>query len=107
VSDSSKVIPLSAAGKAALRKIRLLAADSENVPILPQFREWITEAGITPPQLCRTLRYGEVEIPPHLNSNGHWEVSLIYIDSGDEITLTAALDIDEETGRSIVALLKL
>jgi hypothetical protein len=86
------VIPLKLTAQAALRKIREIAADSNNIVVLSHAAKRSRQRKISRILVERCVRKGTVSEGPFLNQHGHWQVNLYRHAAGEEITCTVAIE---------------
>lgn len=89
-------IPLRMSDAAMLRIIRRLAQDSCNVFVTAHARKRMKQRRITLMQVLSCLRKGSIGEPAHQDISGSWKCTMTYRWAGDEISVAAALQRDED-----------
>ena len=77
---------------AAIKIVRLLAADSENIVIIPYGQRRTRQRKITRPQVEKCVRLGTIQEGPFLNQHGHWQMNLFRHAAGEQVTCVVAID---------------
>ncbi|MGG1946965.1 DUF4258 domain-containing protein [Trinickia sp. NRRL B-1857] len=77
------------------RMIREAVADSARVFFTPHARKRMKQRKITPTQVYDCLRSGTICESAHVNIHGHWQCTLTRRQAGDEVTVAAAVERDE------------
>jgi hypothetical protein len=102
-SPSADVIPLKERGipleqpanlsrADALKVIRTLAADTNNIVLIPYGRKKAAMRKITRRQIELCVQKGTPTEGPFLNSHGHWQMNLYRHAAGEGITCVVAID---------------
>jgi hypothetical protein len=81
---------LSAAG--ALKVIRLLAENTDNIVLIPYGRKKTAMRKITRRQIELCVQKGTLTAGPFLNHHGHWQMNLYRHAAGEEITCVVAIE---------------
>jgi hypothetical protein len=76
----------------ALRVIRVLAAETGNIFVIPYGRKKAGRRGITRRQIELCVQKGTPTEGPFLNQRGHWQMNLYRHAAGEEITCVVAID---------------
>jgi hypothetical protein len=76
----------------ALRVIRLLAAQTENIVVIPYGRRKTKIRRITRRQIELCVQKGTPTEGPFLNSHGNWQMNLLRHAAGEEITCVVAIE---------------
>ena len=76
----------------ALKLIKLLAADSDNIVIVRHAQERQAKWRITRPQIERCVRHGVLSERPFLNLHGNWQMNLSRFTAGEQITCVVAIE---------------
>jgi hypothetical protein len=76
----------------ALKTIRTLAADSNNIVVIPYGRKKAAIRKITRRQIELCVQKGMPTEGPFLNSHGHWQMNLYRHAAGEELTCVVAID---------------
>jgi hypothetical protein len=88
-------IPLKLNDSNLQRLIREIAANTGRVFFTPHAKQRMRERKITSTQVYACLRHGGVSEPAHVNIKGNWQCTLTWQHAGDEISVSAALERDE------------
>lgn len=88
----AEVVPLTLTAPAALRMIRGLAQESENVVIVHHARLRGRQRRITRGQIEACVRKGSIQEGPFVNDKGNWQVTLFRHAAGEEVTCVVAID---------------
>jgi hypothetical protein len=86
------VSPLTLSPIAAIRVIKDLAADSNNIVVIRHGKDRQKQRGITRRQIESCLRKGTIMEGPFMNSHGHWQVTLYRHSAGDELHCAVAIE---------------
>lgn len=86
------VVPLELSAPAALKLIRKIAADSNNIVVIPYGKKKAKSRKITRPQIEQCVRKGTITEGPFLNQHGQWQVNLYRHAAGEQITCVVAID---------------
>ncbi|SFJ85482.1 DUF4258 domain-containing protein [Bradyrhizobium sp. Gha] len=76
----------------ALKLVRMLAADSNNIVVIKHARARGRQRSITRPQIERCIQMGSITEGPFINSHGSWQVNLSRFTAGEQITCVVAID---------------
>jgi hypothetical protein len=76
----------------AIKIVRLLAADSNKIVIIPYGRRRAREREISRPQVEKCVRLGTIQEGPFLNQHGHWQMNLFRHAAGEQVTCVVAID---------------
>ncbi|UPT97270.1 DUF4258 domain-containing protein [Bradyrhizobium barranii subsp. apii] len=76
----------------ALKLIRMLAADSNNIVVIKHAKQRGAQRSITRPQIERCIQKGTITEGPFVNSHGNWQVNLSRFTAGEQITCVVAID---------------
>jgi hypothetical protein len=79
-----------------IRMIREAAKDTARVFFTPHAKKRMKQRRITPTQVYDCVRNGSVCEPAHVNIHGNWQCTLTRRHAGDEVTVAAALERDED-----------
>lgn len=88
----AEVVPLRLTIPVALRQIRKIAEDSENILIVPHARKRGRQRSITRPQIEACVRKGTIQEGPFVNDKGNWQVTMYRHAAGEEVTCVIAID---------------
>jgi hypothetical protein len=70
----------------------MLAADSDNIVVIPHARKRRVQRRITRPQIERCVQKGSITEGPFINQKGHWQMNLSRFTAGEQITCTVAIE---------------
>jgi hypothetical protein len=76
----------------ALKLIRMLAADSNNIVVIKHAQKRKAQRNITRPQIERCIQKGTITEGPYINAKGNWQVNLSRFTAGEQITCVVAID---------------
>jgi hypothetical protein len=76
----------------ALKVVRLLAANTENIVLIPYGRRKAASRRIGRRQIELCVQKGTPTEGPILNQHGHWQMNLYRHAAGEEITCVVAID---------------
>jgi len=76
----------------ALKVIRWLAADTDNIVLIPYGRKRTAMRRITRRQVELCVQKGTPTEGPFLNQHGHWQMNLYRHAAGEELTCVVAID---------------
>jgi len=76
----------------AIKIVRVLAADSSNIVIIPYGQRRTRQRNITRPQVEKCVRLGTIQEGPFLNGHGHWQMNLFRHAAGEQVTCVIAID---------------
>lgn len=76
----------------ALKIVRMLAANSVNIVIIPYGKRRAKQRKITRPQIEKCVRLGTIQEGPFLNSHGNWQFNLYRHAAGEQVTCVVAID---------------
>jgi hypothetical protein len=76
----------------ALKLIRMLAADSNNIVVIRHAQKRKAQRNITRPQIERCIQKGTITEGPYINAKGNWQVNLSRFTAGEQITCVVAID---------------
>ena len=88
----AEIVPLKLTGPAALRMVKQLAADSENIVVVGHARKRGRQRSITRVQIEACVRKGTLQEGPFMNAKGNWQLTLYRHAAGEEITCVVAID---------------
>jgi len=86
------VIPLKLTPALALRTIREIAADTNNIVVIRYGKKRARERKIGHRQIELCCQKGTITEGPFMNQHGHWQVNLYRHAAGEEITCVVAID---------------
>lgn len=89
---SAEVVPLRLTSHAALRVVREIAADTNNIVVISHARLRGRQRQITRRQIELCVQRGTISEGPFMNQHGHWQVNLQRHAAGEEITCVVAID---------------
>ncbi|XSC43440.1 DUF4258 domain-containing protein [Bradyrhizobium sp. RDT10] len=76
----------------ALKLVRMLAADSNNIVVIKHAQRRKAQRNITRPQIERCIQKGIISEGPFVNTHGNWQVNLTRFTAGENITCVIAID---------------
>jgi hypothetical protein len=79
-------------GSDALRLVRMIAADSDNIVIIKHATERRRQRRITRLQIERCVRQGTITEGPILNARRNWQMNLTRHAAGEQITCVVAIE---------------
>jgi hypothetical protein len=90
--EEGNVVPLSFTAPAALRQIKLIAQDSDNIIVVTHGLKRGLQRAITRPQIEACIRKGTIIEGPFLNDHGNWQVTMFRHAAGEEMSCVVAID---------------
>lgn len=94
----AEIVPLALTAAHALKIIRHLAADTNNIVIVPHARKRGRQRRISRRQVELCVQRGTISEGPFLNAKGHWQVNLYRHAAGEEMECVVAI----EWGKSLI-----
>jgi hypothetical protein len=88
----AEIIPLKLTPASAIKLIRELAADTNNIVIIPYGKKRTRERQITRRQVELCVQRGTIVEGPFMNGHGNWQMNLYRHAAGEEITCVLAID---------------
>lgn len=88
----AEIVPLKLGAPQALRMIRELARDSDNIVVVPHAKARQKQRRISRRQIELCVLKGIICEGPFMNQHGHWQVSLERRAAGEEITCAVAIE---------------
>jgi hypothetical protein len=88
----SREQPDSLSAALALKIVRLIAADTENIVVIPYGRRRAQQRNITRRQMELCVQRGTIVEGPFLNQHGNWQMNLYRHAAGEEVTCVVAID---------------
>lgn len=76
----------------ALKIVRLIAADTDNIVVIPYGRRRAQQRNITRRQIELCVQKGTITEGPFLNQHGNWQMNLYRHAAGEEVTCVVAID---------------
>jgi Domain of unknown function (DUF4258) len=76
----------------AIRLVRMIAADSNNIVVITHARNRGAQRSITRVQIERCVRFGVITEGPFINGHGNWQMNLMRQTAGEEITCAVAIE---------------
>jgi hypothetical protein len=76
----------------AIKIIRMLAADTGKIVVIPYGRKRANERKVTRRQIELCVQKGTISEGPFLNGHGNWQVNLWRHAAGEQITCVVAID---------------
>ncbi len=97
------VVPLPMRRATALKLVRELVRDTDNIVLLPHARKRMKKRSINNRQIEICLRLGIIREGPFMNQHGNWQVTMERLAAGEEMKLAVA--IEEETKLLIITVM--
>lgn len=88
----AEVVPLELTAVAALRLVREIAADTNNIVVIPYGKRKTAGRGINRRQLELCVQKGTIIEGPFMNQHGNWQMNFYRHAAGEEITCVVAID---------------
>src|SRR5690606_932031 len=88
----AEITPLQMTAHTALRLIRELAVDSENIVIIQHSSKRMKQRKVSRRQIELCIQKGTITEGPFFNQYGNWQVNLSRHAAGEEITCTVAIE---------------
>jgi len=76
----------------ALKVVRLIAADTDNIVLIPHGRRRAQQRNITRRQIELCVQKGTIVEGPFFNQHGNWQMNLYRHAAGEEVTCVVAID---------------
>jgi len=76
----------------ALKIVRLIAADTDNIVIIPYGRRRAQQRNITRRQIELCVQRGTIVERPFVNQHGNWQMNFYRHAAGEEVTCVVAID---------------
>jgi hypothetical protein len=76
----------------AIRLVRMIAADSNNIIVIAHARKRKAQRSITRIQIERCVRLGIITEGPFINAKGNWQMNLTRQTAGEQITCAVAIE---------------
>jgi hypothetical protein len=76
----------------AIKLIRMLAADTGKIVVIPYGRKRAKERTVTRRQIELCVQKGTISEGPFLNGHGNWQVNLWRHAAGEQLTCVVAID---------------
>ncbi len=76
--------------------IRETAADTARVFFTPHAKKKMRERKITPTQVYECLQRGSISDHARVNIHGNYQCTMVWRHAGDEVSVVAALERDED-----------
>jgi hypothetical protein len=96
----AEVIPLALTAPLALKMIKQLATDTNNIVIIPHARKRGRQRSISRRQVELCVQRGTICEGPALNAKGHWQVNMYRHAAGEEMECVVAID----WGKSLIVI---
>ena len=84
--------PTSLTAPKALKAIREIGADTDNIVVVPHGKKRARQRSVTRRQIELCVQRGTIAEGPFLNDKGHWQVTLYRHAAGEELTCVVAID---------------
>jgi hypothetical protein len=88
----AEIVPLRLTTNQALRMIRELSADSQNIVVIGHAKKRRHQRRVSRRQIELCVQRGTITEGPFLNQKGHWQVNLYRHAAGEELTCTVAIE---------------
>jgi Domain of unknown function (DUF4258) len=76
----------------ALKVVRLIAADTDNIVVIPYGRRRAQQRNITRRQIELCVQKGTIVEGPFLNQHGNWQMNFYRHAAGEEVTCVVAIE---------------
>ena len=76
----------------ALKIVRLIAADTDNIVVIPYGRRRAQQRNITRRQIELCVQRGTIVEGPFVNQHGNWQMNFYRHAAGEEVTCVVAID---------------
>jgi hypothetical protein len=76
----------------ALKVVRLISADTDNIVLIPYGRRRAQQRNITRRQIELCVQKGTIVEGPFLNQHGNWQMNFYRHAAGEEVTCVVAID---------------
>ena len=76
----------------ALKLVRLIAADTENIVVIPYGRRRAQQRNITRRQMELCVQRGTIVEGRFINQHGNWQMNLYRHAAGEQVTCVVAID---------------
>jgi hypothetical protein len=76
----------------ALKVVRLIAADTDNIVVIPYGRWRAQQRNITRRQIELCVQKGTIVEGPFLNQHGNWQMNFYRHAAGEKVTCVVAID---------------
>ncbi|ANN59636.1 hypothetical protein A9174_24915 [Mesorhizobium loti NZP2037] len=96
----AEIIPLTLTAPLALKMIKLLAADTNNIVIVAHARKRGRQRRISRRQVELCVQRGSICEGPIMNAKGHWQVNMYRHAAGEEMECVVAID----WGKSLIVI---
>jgi len=88
----AQIIPLKLTPAAAIKMIREIAADTNNIVIIGYGKKRTRQRRISRRQVELCVQRGTITEGPFMNQHGNWQLNLYRHAAGEEITCVIAID---------------
>lgn len=89
---TAEIAPLKLSGALALRIVREIASDTDNIVVIAHGRKRGRQRQITRRQIELCVQRGTISEGPYMNQHGHWQMNFRRHASGEEITCVVAIE---------------
>jgi hypothetical protein len=76
----------------ALKIVRMLAADTDNIVIIPYGKKRAAQRRITRRQIELCVQRGTIQEGPFLNGHGNWQMNFYRHAAGEQVTCVLAIE---------------
>jgi hypothetical protein len=76
----------------AIRLVRMIAADSNNIVVIKHAKQRGRQRSITRIQIERCVRMGTITERPFINQHNNWQMNLTRQTAGEQITCAVAIE---------------
>lgn len=88
----AEAVPLKLNAATALRVVRRIAADTNNIVVIGHGQKRSKKRRITRRQIELCVQKGSITEGPFLNAHGNWQMNLFRQAAGEELTCVVALE---------------
>lgn len=88
----AEIVPLKLTPAAALRMLRKLASDTNNIVIVQHGKRRQRQRKISRRQIELCVQKGTITEGPFMNQHGHWQVTLYRHAAGEEVSCAVAIE---------------
>jgi hypothetical protein len=89
----AKIVPLEMTASQALRLVREIAAETENIVIVPHGQKRARQRKFTRRQIELCLQRGSVTEGPYTGQSGLWRLNMFRHAAGEELTCVVEIDL--------------
>lgn len=90
---SAKIVPLEMTAVQALRIVKEIATDTENIVVVPHGRKRARQRQFTRRQIELCLQRGSITEGPYVAQSGLWRLNMFRHAAGEELTCVVEIDL--------------